>query len=79
MKFNKYKLRDGDTREVVPGTYYDTLLSNDGGVILLGTIDLPIEVEKKEVERVKKVDSLDFITGIPSDAYDIEVHFKVKE
>jgi hypothetical protein len=65
--------------------------SNPESYMFLGTTELTLEVPKKEVEKVVKANTSTYfyenqgtkqrITNdyLPEDAYDITVHYKVKE
>jgi hypothetical protein len=101
MIFNVYEYSGGNIDIIKIGSIKDKELSNLEYFKLSGTIDLPIQPVKKEVEKVEKVVrmqklSVDNLSGytlglsskvqvavpqypLPDDAYDIEVHYKVKE
>lgn len=75
MKVNVWKDTEGEIRHMVPFTNRETC-GKECDWQFLGTAELTLEVPKKEVEKVVKWADTDII---PPDAYDITVHYKVKE
>jgi hypothetical protein len=83
MKFDVWKDSNGELRI---GT--DIKTAELWGMEKFGTLELPIEKPKVEVEKTVFIKnfyaSLDEQTkcpalSIPKDAYDVKVHYKVKE
>lgn len=86
MKLKIHIDDDGEIRLALPDTYYDRYLKKHW--ITHRTIDLPVEPEKKEVEKVIIAKTQNSVTDLykmitndelPLDAYDITVHYKIKE
>lgn len=89
MKFNVYQHERGSVYPTEPNSLDDTCMRESTRYIFIGTLDLPIEPVKREVEKENV--RLSFSTcfdnrnlqniygTVPKDAYDITVHYKVKE
>jgi hypothetical protein len=89
MIFNVYRNRYGGLALTEKDSDWGKDFEMHADYKLLGTIDLPIIPEKKETEKSLKAisqpenglatSSVVFHGTIPDDAYDIEVHYKIKE
>ena len=93
MIFNVYKCESGSLAFTEIGSTDDKMLSSLKTYKLNGTIDLPITKEVEKTTDVRDVRLLEYELGeklgcqqiviagqfIPNSAYDIEVHYKIKE
>ncbi len=82
--WNVYKRSDGFRIASEPYSRDDNYCRMSDVYTFLGQVTEEIEEPKKEVERVirafkSKFDTYSTIETIPDDAYDITVHYKIKE